>query len=67
MKLVEQWQSAVQWLNVDIGREVRRIDVVILSLGFFCISYYAYFDGLRGALLGGLFYVMVVMVSVWLI
>jgi hypothetical protein len=52
-------------LNTDI--KVRRIDIVLAIFGIFCVGYYAYYGGLQGALLGGLMYVMMVMIAVWML
>ena len=65
MKLAERWDAISDWLNTDIA--VRRIDIILAGFGIFCVAYYAYFDGVRGALLGGLMYVMMVMIAVWML
>jgi hypothetical protein len=65
MKLAQRWEACSDWLNTDI--KVRRIDIALLVFGIFCVSYYAYYDGLQGALLGGLMYIMMVMIAVWML
>ena len=65
MKLAGRWEAVSDWLNTDI--RARRIDVVLLVFGILCIGYYAYFDGLQGALLGGLMYIMMMMIGLWLL
>jgi hypothetical protein len=47
--------------------EVRRIDV-ILALGFvFCVSWYGFTTGWRGALLGGVMYLAVMAMALWIL
>lgn len=65
MKLAERWETVSVWLNTDI--KVRRIDIVLSVFGIFCVAYYAYYDGVRGALVGGLMYIMMIMISVWML
>ena len=64
MKLAGRWETVSGWLNTDI--KVRRIDIVLSVFGIFGVAYYAYYDGVRGALVGGLMYVMGVMIAVWM-
>jgi uncharacterized membrane protein YagU involved in acid resistance len=61
------WGRLEAWINVPVYRRVRRIDV-ILAVGFvFCVSYYWYVSGWRSAIVGGLMYIMMMMVSLWLL
>jgi hypothetical protein len=61
----------LDWINVPIyerGRiRVTRIDVLLVVLGAVCVGYYWYFSGWLGGLQGGLLYVMMVMIAVWLL
>ncbi len=65
MKIAGQWTAFWDWMNDEV--KVRRIDIMLSVFGIFCVAYYAYFDGLQGALLGGLLYIMMVMIAVWLL
>jgi glucose-6-phosphate-specific signal transduction histidine kinase len=59
------WAPFQDWLNVPIYRKARRIDVVLVIFGIFCVSYYWYTSGWQGALLGGLMYIMMLMIALW--
>ena len=65
MKIAERWEVISDWLNTDIT--VRRIDIGLAIAGIFCVGYYAYYEGLPGALLGGLVYIFVLMVALWVL
>ena len=65
MKIAQRWEAVSDWLNADL--KARRIDAVLLFAGIFCVTYYYWTSGWQGALLGGLMYVMMVMISVWLL
>ena len=65
MKLAERWDAISDWLNTDIT--IRRIDLVMGVCGVFCVALYGYLDGLRGAVIGGGVYLLVLMVTLWLI
>jgi glucose-6-phosphate-specific signal transduction histidine kinase len=68
---MSQW---LDWINVPIyehqhGRlriRITRIDVLLVVFGVICVGWYGYTSGWQGALLGGLFYVMVLMMALWL-
>ena len=71
--LLRAWDRFEAWINVPVWYwhrqrfEVRRIDIMLTVFGIFCVAYYTYYDGIRGALIGGLMYIMMVMVSVWIL
>lgn len=59
------------WSNIPIYQrrrlEVRRIDI-LMALGFIgCVSYYWIVSGWQGAITGGLLYILMVMVGLWLL
>ena len=61
----------LDWINQPIYTknkiELRRIDLV-LALGFVgCVAYYWITTGWQGALAGGLLYIMMAMVGLWLL
>jgi hypothetical protein len=64
-------EPAIDWVNVPIyarGRlEVRRIDVLIVLFGIICCLYYSYaYDSwLKGILIGGSVYILMVMIGLW--
>ena len=60
----------LDWINQPIYTknkiEIRRIDIV-LALGFLgCVAYYAQY-GWQSALGGGLLYILMVMMAIWLL
>lgn len=66
-KLVSAWAHLEAYINVPIYRSVRRIDV-ILAIGFIvCVTWYYYTMGWQGALVGALMYILMMMVSLWLL
>jgi hypothetical protein len=61
----------MDWINEPIwtrGRlELRRIDVVV-AIGFFvCVAYYWWAAGFLSALAGGLLYIFLAMVALWML
>ena len=74
--LVRAWDRLGEWSNVPIyrrssdnsveGFEIRRIDLVLVFFGFVCVGYYWWTTGWQGAILGGAFYGLVVMMALWL-
>ena len=65
MKLAGRWEAVSDWLNTDI--RVRRIDIVLWAFGILSVTYYAYFYDWKTALAGGLLYLMVLLICVWMI
>jgi hypothetical protein len=65
------WDGFGEWANVPIyklGRfEVRRLDVLLLLAGVFCVGYYWWTTDWHGALLGGAMYVLMLMMALWLL
>jgi hypothetical protein len=61
----------LDWINVPIyvrGRiRITRIDVVLAVLGAVCVGYYWSVLGWLGGLAGGLYFVMMVMIALWLL
>ena len=61
----------MNWLNEPVYRngqlEVRRIDVLLFILGSGIATHYWLFYGWQWAILGTLMYIMVVMVSMWML
>ena len=41
MKIAQRWEAVSDWLNADV--KVRRIDVVLLFVGIFCVTYYYWY------------------------
>jgi hypothetical protein len=61
------WAHYMDYINVPVYRKVRRIDM-ILALGFLiCVSYYWYVAGWQWSIIGGLMYIMFLMVALWFI
>lgn len=65
------WTAFGEWANVAVwsrGRlEVRRIDVLLVLAGLFCVGYYWWTSGWQGALAGGAMYVLVAMMALWML
>jgi hypothetical protein len=74
--VVRAWDRMSDWTNVPIWRydwspvrqiEVRRIDI-ILALGFvFCVSWYGFTTGWQGAFMGGVMYLAVMAMALWIL
>jgi hypothetical protein len=71
--LARAWDRIGDWSNVPIWRsrggklEARRIDVA-LALGFIgCVTWYALTAGWQGALMGGVMYLAVMAMALWLL
>lgn len=59
------WARLEDWLNTPLYREARRIDL-ILALGFvICVAYYWYTAGWQWAIIGGLSYILMMMIALW--
>lgn len=65
------WESFGDWSNVPIyvrgWIEIRRLDVLLVIFGLFCVGYYGYLGGLKGALIGGATYTLIVLIALWFI
>jgi hypothetical protein len=69
--VVRAWDRLGDWSNVPLwtrGRlEVRRIDI-ILALGFIgCVTWYAITAGWQTAIMGGVMYLVVMAMALWLL
>lgn len=60
----------MDWLNTPVwrygGREIRRIDLLLVLAGIVCVAYYAQF-GWLSALQGGAMFVLMAMTALWLL
>jgi hypothetical protein len=57
----------MDWVNEPVWRKVRRIDIVLAIAGIVCVGYYGAVAGWLGALQGGLLFVLMVMIGLWLL
>ena len=70
-RIAVAWEPVEDWLNIAIykrGRfEIRRIDVLIVLFSIICCLYYSYaYDSwLKGILIGGSVYILMVMIGLW--
>jgi hypothetical protein len=64
---MERLNPLLDWINAPVWGRIRRIDVLLVILGIICVGYYGYTSGLMGGLQGGLLFVLMVMISVWLL
>ena len=65
MKIAQRWEAFSDWLNADVA--FRRIDVGLVLIGFSLASYYYLAYGWQSMVLGLLFYLLVIMISVWML
>lgn len=56
-----------EWVNEPVWKRVRRIDVILAVSFIFCVSYYWIVSGPWGALQGGVLFVLVAMVAMWML
>ena len=74
-RVATAWDSYYEWINVPIWHrtmwahhfELRRIDIVVVFFFFVCVGWYGYTGGWQGAVLGGATYIMMMMLSLWLL
>lgn len=65
--LARAWDAWEEWVNQPVWGRVRRIDV-LLAVGFIgCVSWYAWTTGWQGALMGGVMYLCVMAIGLWLL
>jgi hypothetical protein len=65
--IARAWDSWEEWVNVPVWWKVRRIDV-LLAIGFVgCVGWYGYTMGWRGALMGGIMYLVMMAVALWIL
>ena len=65
MKIAQRWEEFSDWLNADVA--FRRIDVGLVLIGFSLAGYYYLAYGWQWMVLGLLFYLLVIMISVWML
>ena len=46
------------WLNVDVYKRIRRIDIILAITGIGCVIWYGYTGGIKGAILGAVAFVL---------
>jgi|KBSMisStaDraftv2_1062788.scaffolds.fasta_scaffold107947_3 glucose-6-phosphate-specific signal transduction histidine kinase len=66
-RLASSWDAFCRWGDVNVSRGIRRIDLLLVALGFVCVGYYWIIAGWEGALAGGLMYVMMAMIALWVL
>jgi glucose-6-phosphate-specific signal transduction histidine kinase len=62
---VASWDAFVRWGDVKVSPRIRRIDLLLVALGIVCVGYYALTTGWQGAIVGGLLYILMVMMALW--
>ena len=65
--LAASWDAFCRWGDVNVTRRIRRIDLLLVALGIACVLYYWISAGWEGALAGGLMYVMMAMIALWVL
>ena len=61
------WTRFEDVVNVPVYRKVRRIDVILVVGGILCVAFYWYTSGWQWAILGGLMYLMFMMIGLWML
>ena len=61
------WARLEDWLNVPIYRWFRNIDLILVMGFIICVVWYYYTSDWQGAIIGGLMYILMAMVSLWLL
>ena len=68
--LTRTWTKWMNWTNTEIYRyrklEIRKLDILLLILGCSIAVFYAVFYSWQWAVLGTLFYGMILMMCVWM-
>jgi glucose-6-phosphate-specific signal transduction histidine kinase len=64
-RLASSWDAFCRWGDVNISRGIRRIDLLLVALGIVCVGYYAMTAGWQGAIVGGMLYILMVMMALW--
>jgi len=54
------------WLNRDVYRRVRRIDIFLVLAGIGCVAWYGHSYGIRGAVAGFVAYVAMLWVGLFM-
>jgi glucose-6-phosphate-specific signal transduction histidine kinase len=65
-RLTSCWDAFCRWGDVNVSPRIRRIDLLLVALGIVCVGYYWIAAGWEGALAGGLMYVMMAMMALWI-
>jgi hypothetical protein len=66
MRMAKAFNAWLDWINGDVWKSVRRIDVLLVVLGIFCGVYYYQEGGWLGAAQGVALYTFVALVSLWM-
>jgi len=53
------------WLNVDVYKRIRRIDIILAITGIGCVIWYGYTGGIKGAILGAVAFVLFMWVGMF--
>ena len=53
------------WLNVEVFWWVRRIDFILFVSGSGCVGWYGYYYGWKGAIMGGVAFVLMMWVGMF--
>jgi len=65
--LVLAWSAFGDWVNVDVYKRIRRIDILTAFFFIICVSWYGYTSGWIGALTGGFLFlfIFIAMIALW--
>jgi len=65
--IASAWDAFTDWSNVPLYRDLRRIDIILVVMGLFVVTYYAITSGLQMALMGGVMYAVIVALALWVL
>ena len=64
--LADAWELFGDFINVPVYRKVRRIDILLVVLGFMVVGYYSLY-GWQSAVLGGALYLLFLIIGLWML
>lgn len=65
MNFRDHYERFDDWVNADVYKRIRRIDIALLIFGIICVSWYGYKGGWRGAILGLVAYLVMMYVGMF--
>lgn len=65
---VPVWYRKYSWPRIPVRQfEIRRIDVILAAGFVFCVGYYGYTSGWQGAIMGGVLYLAIAAMALWML
>lgn len=66
-RVTAAWDFFMDWANVVVIWRLRRLDFVMAALFVFCVSYYYWAGGWLVALQGGVLFIFIAMMALWVL